>query len=154
MVSEDLSGQRVMYCVLCTVYIYWWCVSFMVFHFHFNVNISEGNFKNSFQHQNISDRNSFSFVDNIKINFISRLLYFLVLLQLYCINYKWYQNMKYGHFERRRFIDIERIILYLFYLPQLRPSTGLHRYKGNPIYYMELSRNLSFDVLSMDSPKI
>ena len=62
--------------------------SFMVFHFHFNVNISEGNFKNSFQHQNISDRNSFSFVDNIKINFISRLLYFLVLLQLYCINYK------------------------------------------------------------------
>ena len=73
--SEDLSGQV----VLCTVYIYWCCASFMVFHFHFNVNISEGNFKNSFQHQNISDRNSFSFVDNIKINFISRLLYFLVL---------------------------------------------------------------------------
>ena len=71
--SEDLSGQ-LSQLALCTVYCYWWCASFMVFHFHFNVNISEGNFKNSFQHLNISDRNSFSFVDNIIINFISRLL--------------------------------------------------------------------------------
>ena len=30
---------------------------------------------------------------------------------------------------------LKELFLYLFYLPQWRPSAGLHRYKGNPIIW-------------------